>query len=163
MIGAAAGLLVMWLTTFLMKWIMAHPGKDLLVAAIGILLAVVLAFYAGLKPYPADYNEEGKLIVDGAKMANDTFKAVVWCIAFLVGWILERHCVGFSTDVPLETKLTRLVTGLLGYYAVSLIIVPLIKGWVAGPAGTVLSCFFQIFFITFFSPGAPGMRRRRAL
>ncbi|MBQ6508679.1 MAG: phosphatase PAP2 family protein [Flexilinea sp.] len=152
LVGAAAGLLMMWLTLRLTQWLEANPGKDLLVAAVGILLAVLLAFYAGLKSYPTDYDEAGKLLVDGAKMANDTFKGVGWCIAFFVGWILERRFVMFSTDVSLENKLTRLAIGLLGYYAVSLILVPQIKVWIAGPAGTVVSCFVQIFFITFIFP-----------
>ncbi len=152
LVGAAAGLLVMWLTCRLMDWIRENPGKDILVAVIGILLALILAFYAGLKPYPTDYDSNGKIIVDGAKMANDTFKGIGWCIAFLVGWILERRCVCFSTDVSLTRRFTRLVTGLLSYYAVSLILVPLIKSWISGPAGTVCTCFLQVFFITFIFP-----------
>lgn len=152
LVGSVSGLLVMWLIYRLMQWIAAHPGKDLMVAAVGILLAVLLAVYAALKPYPRDFDAEGKLLVDGAKMANDTFKGVGWCIAFLVGWILERRYVCFSTEVPLEKKLTRLVIGLLCHYAVSLILVAQIKSWIAGPAGTVISCFVQIFFITFIFP-----------
>ena len=126
--------------------------KDWIVVVVGLGLALALALYAGLKPYPADYDAEGKLIVDGAKMANDTFKGVGWCAAFLVGWILERRFVGFSTDVSLKKKLTRGAFGLLIYYAVSLILVPLLKSWIPGPAGTVISCFLQIFYITFLFP-----------
>ena len=85
-------------------------------------------------------------------MANDTFKGVGWCAAFLTGWILERRFVRFSTDVSLITKITRLAAGLLSYYAVSLILVPLVKGWVPGPAGTIVSCFLQMFFISFLFP-----------
>ena len=150
--GAAAGLLVMWLTVKLMKWVSDHPERDWLVFCIGVGLAVAVAVYAGFKPYPADYDAEGNLIVDGSKMANDTFKGVGWCAAFLTGWILERRFVRFSTDVSLITKITRLAAGLLSYYAVSLILVPLVKGWVPGPAGTIVSCFLQMFFISFLFP-----------
>ena len=152
LVGAAAGLLVMWLTAKLMHWVASHPDKDLLVAAIGILLAVLLAFYASLKPYPTDYDAEGKLLVDGAKMARDTFKGIGWCIAFLVGWILERRYVRFSTSISLETKLTRLAVGILCFYAVSLILVPLIARWLSAPLGQTISCFVQIFFVTFIFP-----------
>ena len=99
LVGALAGMLVMAATIRLMKWVEAHPGKDLLIAGIGILLAVSVAVYAAVKSYPEKLDAEGKLIVDGAKMANDTFKGVGWCTAFLVGWILERRCVGFTTEV----------------------------------------------------------------
>lgn len=152
LVGWVCGMLVMWLITKLMRWIEAHPEKDLLVVCIGIVLAAAVAVYAGVKSYPVDYNAEGKVLVDGAKMANDTFKGVGWCLAFLVGWILERRFVGFSTDVSSQRKLMRLGSGLLGYYAVSLILVPLVKNWIGGPAGTLISCFLQIFYIAFLFP-----------
>ena len=150
--GIAAGLLVMWLTTKLMRWIDAHPDKAWTIVLIGVGLAAAVAAYAALKPYPADFDAEGKLLADGAKMANDTFKAVGWCAAFLIGWALERKCVGFSTEVSVRTRVVRFVTGLLGYYAVSLILVPLLKGWINGPVGTAFSCFVQMFYICFFFP-----------
>ena len=152
LVGAAAGMTVMWLTVKLMRWIGAHPEKDMIVVCIGITLAVAIAIYAAVKPYPVDFDSEGKLLVDGAKMANDTFKAVGWCAAFLIGWALERRYVGFSTEVPPLTRIARLVTGLLGYYAVSLILMPLIKDWIPGAAGTVVSCFLQMIYVAFFFP-----------
>lgn len=152
LVGAGTGLLVMWLTSRLMRWITAHPDKDWLVVCVGIGLGIAVAVYAALKPYPADYNAEGKLIVDGAKMANDTFKGVGYCVAFLVGWILERHIVNFSTDVSMPQKLTRAVTGLFGYYVLSLILSPAIKAGMPEFAGTVFSCSLQMLYITFLFP-----------
>ncbi len=142
----------MLLTGKLMSWIDENPGKDWLVVVIGVLLAAAVAVYAGVKSYPADYDSAGKLLVDGAKMANDTFKGVGWCAAFIIGWFLERRFVGFSTDISLPRKLTRVTVGLLTYYAVSLILVPRVKVWIPGPAGTLSSCFVQMFFISFIYP-----------
>ena len=48
--------------------------------------------------------------------------------------------------------MARGVIGLMSYYAVSLILVPMIKGWISGPAGTLISCFFQMFFVAFLFP-----------
>ena len=152
LVGAAIGILVMWLTLRLMRWVEAHPEKDWIVVCTGIGLGIAVALYAALKAYPADYDAEGKLIVDGAKMANDTFKGVGYSVAFLVGWILERRFVGFSTDVPTKQKLMRAVMGLLSYYAVSLILLPWIREWIPGAAGTTLSCFIQVFYVTFLFP-----------
>ena len=152
LVGIVAGMLVMWLVCMLMDWIGRHPEKDWLVLAVGLVLAAALSVYAALKPYPMDYDAEGKLLVDGAKMANDTFKGVGWCAAFLIGWILERRFVGFSTEVSVPRKLTRIAIGLPIYYAVSLILVPLIKGWIPGPAGTIASCFVQMFYVSFLFP-----------
>ena len=142
----------MWLTFRLMNWVIRHPEKDIMVMCIGICLAVVVALYAGFKPYPVDFDAEGKLLVDGAKMANDTFKAVGWSSAFLTGWVLERRFIRFSTDVPLLTKVSRLIPGLLCYYAVSLILVPVCKDLIPGAAGTVVSCFLQMFYVPFLFP-----------
>ena len=153
LVGALVGILVMGLTVKLMNWVAAHPEKDILVAGIGIVLAIAIAVYAAVKPYPAHYDAEGKLLVDGTKMANDTFKGIGWCAAFLVGWVLERRFVGFSTDgITMAQRVTRVTTGLLSYYAVSLILVPLVKGWLPGAAGTIASCFVQFLYISFIFP-----------
>ena len=85
-------------------------------------------------------------------MANDTFKGVGYCAAFLIGWILERRFVGFSADVSPVRKLSRSIIGLFGYYAVSLILAALIKSWIAGPAGSALACFLQMFYVVFLFP-----------
>ena len=63
-----------------------------------------MAIYAGVKPYPIAKDAAGNVLVDGAKMANDTFKGVGWCAAFLTGWILERRFVQFPTNIFLERK-----------------------------------------------------------
>ncbi len=152
LVGMAVGLLVMWLTGKLMKWVEAHPEKDITVMCIGIGIAAAVAVFAALKSYPEDRDAAGKLLVDGAKMANDTFKGVGWAIGYLTGWVLERRFVGFSTDVPMATRVTRFVTGLLGFYAVSLIFVPLIKNGIPGAAGAIASCFLQMFYVSFLFP-----------
>ncbi len=150
--GIVAGTLVMYLTMKLMQWLENHPEKDLQVVCIGVGLAILVAIYAAVKPYPADFDAAGKVLVDGAKMANDTFKGVGWSIAFLTGWILERRFVRFSTDVSAMKKIMRLVFGLLSYYVVSLIFVPVIKGWIPGVPGIFISCYLQMLYVSFLFP-----------
>ena len=75
-----------------------------------------------------------------------------WSAAFLTGWLLERRYVGFSTEVPMLTRMTRMAHGLLGYYVVSLILVPLIKDGIAGTPGIITACFLQMFYISFIFP-----------
>ena len=152
LVGLGSAILVMWLTMKLIAWVEDHPGKDILVMCIGIGLSVAVATYAAVKSYPVDYDAAGKLLVDGAKMANDTYKGVGWCIGFMLGWVLEKRYVNFSTDIPMITRFTRLATGLLSYYAVSLILNFLLKNWLPGTGGTALSCFIQMFYITFLFP-----------
>ena len=150
-VGLVSGVLVMVLAALLMKWIDANPGKDWLVLLIGILIAAAVAIYAGVKPYPEDY-VDGKLIVDGAKMANDTFKGVGYCLGFIVGWFLERRFVKFNTEVTMMQRAVRVVFGVFSYYVVSLIIAVLVKNFVPGPAGTLISCFIKVFYVAFCFP-----------
>ena len=152
LVGTAAGILVMWLIFRMLQWVQENPDRDKLVVLAGVVLAAAVAVYAAVKPYPTDYDAAGKLIVDGAKMANDTFKGVGFSMGFLTGWFLERRYVKFTTDISLTRKLSRVVTGLLLYYAVSLIAVPVIKEVFAGPAGTLLSSYLQVFWISFLFP-----------
>ena len=149
LIGTGAGLLVMWFTAGLIAWVEKHPGYDIPVMCIGIAVSVAVAVFAALKSYPADYDAAGNLLVDGAKMANDTYKGVGWCIGFLAGWVLEMRYIGFSTDVPMTARVARLTTGLLCYYAVSLILLPLLKSLIPGAGGTIVSCFIQMFYVSF--------------
>ena len=152
LVGAGIGILIMWLTLRLVRWVESHPGRDWLVVCIGIGLCAAVAIYAAVKPYPEDYNADGQLIVDGAKMANDTFKGVGYAAGILVGWILERRFVRFSTDVSVQVKLMRTVIGLLGYYAISLVLLPQARTWIPGAAGTILTCFVQLLYVTFLFP-----------
>ena len=152
LVGAAAGILVMYLTMKLMQWVKIHPEKDILVVCIGVGLAIAVAIYAAVKPYPVDTDATGKVLVEGAKMANDTFKGVGWCAAFLTGWILERRFVQFSTNISMIKRMTRLTIGLMSYYVVSLIFVPVIKNWISGMPGTFVSCYLQMFYVSFIFP-----------
>ena len=152
LVGACVGVLVMYLAGKLMRWLESHPDKDVMVAVIGISVALAAALYAAVKPYPADYDANGELLVDGLKMANDTFKAVGWLSAFLVGWILERRHVSFTTEVPMQERFLRLTAGLLGYYLISLVINPVVKEALVGFSGTVITCFLQMFYVVYLFP-----------
>ncbi len=145
--GTVCGVVVMALILRLMRYIAEHPEKDILVVCVGVALAALLALYAALKPYPKDYNAEGKLIVDGARMAADTFKGVGWCAAFLTGWILERRFIKFTTDVSVSRRLLRFAFGMAGLAAITLWLMPLMKAAIPGPMGSVLGCFIQMLYV----------------
>lgn len=151
LVGIAVSLTVMWLIGLMMRWVDRHPNLDWIVVCAGFTLAAGLALYAALKPYPRDFDAEGKLIVDGAKMATDTFKGIGYAMGFLTGWILERRFVGFTVEVPAARRLARCAAGLFGFYAVTLILVPWIRE-LPDPVGAVIACFVQTFWITFLFP-----------
>lgn len=149
--GTAAGLLVMWAALRVTGWLKENPGKEWIPALTGLVLAAAVAVYAGVKTYPEDYVDT-VLIVDGMKMARDTFKGAGGCCGFLVGWILERRFVGFSTDVAMGRKASRASAGILGFYAVNLIIAPLVNGWIGGFTGAFMSLFIPMLYVSFIYP-----------
>ena len=134
------------------EWLKKHPKMDLLVAGIGIAIAIAVAIYASVKSYPVDYDAQGKILVDGHKMAQDTFKAVGWASGFFAGWVLERRFVKFEDDVSLQLRAVRATVGLFCYYIVTLIINPLIKSVTPSGAGNVIRCFIQMFCVVFLFP-----------
>ena len=152
LVGVVLGLIVMLLTGKLLEWLKKHPKMDLLVAGIGIAIAIAVAIYASVKSYPVDYDAGGKILVDGHKMAQDTFKAVGWASGFFAGWVLERRFVKFEDDVSLQLRAVRATVGLFCYYIVTLIINPLIKSVTPSSAGNVIRCFIQMFCIVFLFP-----------
>ncbi len=152
LVGLGSGVLVMWLTIQLIGWINKNPGKDIMIMCVGIGISVIVAIFAAVKPYPVDYDEAGRILVDGARMAVDTYKGVGWCVGYLAGWVLERRYLHFSTDISMMTRMTRLATGLLGYYAVSLILNSLLKSGIPGAAGTIITSFIQVFYVSFIFP-----------
>lgn len=152
LVGICTGVLMMWLTSRLIVWIDKNPDKDIMVMCIGIGISIIVAIFAAVKPYPVDYNEAGQILVEGSKMAVDTYKGAGWCMGYLVGWVLERRYLHFSTEISIMTRMTRLSTGLLSYYAVSLILNSLLKSYIPGVAGTLITCFIQMFYVTFIFP-----------
>ena len=151
--GMTLGIIVMWLTQKIIDWAEKKSGRDILVMGIGLLLSLALSLYAAFKSYPTDFDADGKLLVDGAKMANDTFRGTGWCTAVFIGWVLERRFVKFSTDgLSLGERATRLAAGLLSYYALDLILFRLLKTVIGGAFGTFFSCFLELFYVIFLFP-----------
>ena len=48
--------------------------------------------------------------------------------------------------------MTEQTTGFLSYYGISLILTPLLKSGIPGAGGTILSCYIQMFYVTFIFP-----------
>ncbi len=151
-VGAALGLLVVYLASRLMDHVKENPEKDIKVACIGVAFAIIAAVYVLVKPYPTRCDEAGKLLIDGRLLCNDGINGVGYFTAFLIGWVLERRLVRFSTDVSLYVKAERLIAGLLGYYAISTILVPLMRKLLPLTVSTFFSSFGQMFYIVFLFP-----------
>jgi membrane-associated phospholipid phosphatase len=151
-VGGLTGLVVMFLTSLLMRWVDRHPDRDWLVVVCILVISVIIAVYAALKSYPVDLDAEGNVLVDGAKMAKDTFKGCGWAAGILIGWLLERRYVNFTTDVDGVTRITRAIVGLFFYYVLTLVALTPLTGLLPAPFDTIVSSFLSMFYIVWFFP-----------
>ena len=119
-----------------------------------------------MKSLPEDYID-GKLIVDGVKMANDTFKGVGYCLGFhLIGWFLEEDSceVRYGRCNASDAECSACChPAFSGYYIVSLIIETLIKNFMPAAAGNLITCFIRdvlcgLFAFPFFMKALTGPR-----
>lgn len=67
------------------------------------------------------------------------------------GFTVNMDDVNFSY-ISMKKRFTRLAVGLLSYYVVSLIFVPLVKDGISGAPGTFVSCYLQILYVSFIFP-----------
>ena len=56
-------------TAKLIPWIEANPKNDIAVMCIAIVIAIAVAVFAAFKSYPVDYDDAGKILVDGNILA----------------------------------------------------------------------------------------------
>lgn len=110
-VGFVEACLVIWLVSRLLAWVEAGEGRDLVVLAWGAALVAAGLVYVTLKPYPAEYIG-GKLLVDPFEMIEDCYKSAGVVLGVLVGWVIERRFIGFSTDgMDLRRGVLRLIVG----------------------------------------------------
>ena len=151
-VGAVCALLIMWFCRIVLQKTESKQNADIVIAAISIVISIAIAFYAQFKSYPVDYDKEGKILVEGIKMASDCFKGVGWSLGYFVGAVLEKRYVNFSSDGTVQQRAIRLVGGLLGFYFVNLILCSIIKLFITGTLATIVTNFFVMLYITLIFP-----------
>lgn len=112
-VGAALGLIVVFLGAKAWEWIYAKPNRDFVLLCAGVILTALFLLYISVKSYPMDYGADGKLLVDPAKMKTDGYKDAGRFLGVMIGWFLERRFVRFSMDVSAAKKTTRCCVGVL--------------------------------------------------
>lgn len=112
---AAMALALVCLLVFskLLRWVDAHPEKDVVVAAVAVVLCVAMVIFALFRPYPMDYNEAGELLVDPFDMITDCMTNAALFGGFMIGWCIERRCIGFKVEGSAKDRVLRAVIGLI--------------------------------------------------
>ena len=109
LVGITLGIVILWLMSVLFKYLAAHPEKENIFLAAGVILGIAALFYITLKPYPLDFIDD-KLLVDPQKMMKDGYGDIGIMIAFCVGRFVEKTWIKYE---PVMTKKT-LVAGVTG-------------------------------------------------
>lgn len=152
LVGAILSSLVMFAVYRVIDKYGENEKARLLMVGTPIVIDILLAIYASCKSYPLDYDATGKVLVEGAKMANDTFKNIGWSLAFFLGYFIEKKWIRFH-DCETKTQAgARMIFGLLGFYIFNIIVCPFIKNTLGGTAGTIISCFVIVFYIVVIFP-----------
>lgn len=148
LVGIVSTLVVLVIIGKLFDKMEDNPNMDLIIVGVGILISVLLIAYATLKSYPMDYDAAGKLIVDPAKMALETFKDAGFSIGLLVSWLIERRFIKFSSEGSIDKKILRLIGGFIGLQILMYILYPIVSKAFIPQVGRFLSFFmFPFFFI----------------
>ncbi len=81
------------------------------------------------------------------------------CCGYRVGWNCAPVTPAISSITTANTDLAARAlpdeSGLFlcrPYGRISLILVPAVKGWVSGQLGTFVSCYLQMFYVSFLFP-----------
>lgn len=126
-VGAIEAIVVMAIVEKLMGWAEAKEGRDIVIAAVLVVLSLALVAYGTLRPYPMDY-VDGELLVDPAAMIKDCYKMAGAVIGIGVGWVAERRLVGFSTEgIRVPERIMRFLVGVAVMLPTRLFLDPLIR------------------------------------
>ena len=108
-VGCVSTVGMMALTGLIENWSDKKPSRDWLILAATAAVCVAAALYYVKKPYPMDYNEAGKLLVNPVSMRADAYEGLGFLLAFSICRPFERRW--FDFDLALSTR-ARVVVGI---------------------------------------------------
>ena len=94
--------LILFAVSFISKKVNGNDKNLDILTVIGVIVVIVSLIYIQVKPYPMDYDEAGKLLVNPSKMMNDCFKACGSFLGLLIGSFVDRHYMHF--EIPEGAK-----------------------------------------------------------
>ena len=110
-VGLLISVLSLFLAAKLFAYLDEHPEKENWFLLGGFVACCLALVYITFKPYPMDYNEAGKLIVDPQKMMNDGYGDLGKVMGFIIARFVEKTWIRFK---PLEKGWVSVVVCLFG-------------------------------------------------
>ena len=150
-VGCIISLLSLFGTAKLFSYLEKNPEKEGALLLGGFVFCVLALVYITFKPYPMDYNAEGKLIVDPQKMMNDGYGDLGKMIGFCIARFIEKKWIKFS---PLKNGWKSVVLCILGLVPMIFLkqyFSPFMKELLGGHWGKlVFAVIYAFYYIAFF-------------
>ena len=151
-VGLVLGVLAVWVSAKIFRYIDAHPESENMFLCLGFLAGVAAIAYIRLKSYPVDY-VEGKILVKPESMIPSSTSDISLILGLVTGRYVEKRWVKFSPDWTLSPSWAA-VKGLIlcgvGLWIYSFIIYTvkgeLVKALGAFP-GRIVYGFTNTFFV----------------
>ena len=151
-VGFSLTALLLFLLYKVVEWAEKGKNRDLILLGITVVLIIAAICYFINKSYPHDYNAEGKLIVDPAVMVLNSYCGCGMFLGAVLGWVIERRFINFTTDVSTDKKLLRCLSGIIIYYVVLFVLFNVFIAVLGPAAGKFAGGFAVVFYMTAVHP-----------
>ena len=150
-VGCIISLLSLFETAKLFSYLEKNPEKEDALLLGSFVFCVLALVYITFKPYPMDYNAEGKLIVDPQKMMNDGYGDLGKMIGFCIARFIEKKWIRFN---PLKNgwkSAILCIAGLIPLILLKNYFSPFMKELLGGHWGKlVFSVIYAFYYIALF-------------
>lgn len=155
-VSIICGTAMLFAARWLLKVVDEKPGTDKYILLAGVVIGALLVLYAQFKSYPVDYDANGAVIVDPAKMAIDSYKNAGMGMGFFLGWFLERRYIRFSTDGAWWVKAIRFVVLAVSYVYLKKLLALVVGLFLTGGLASAVEAFGYTLYLM---AGAPLLIR----
>ena len=102
--GFAASCVALVIAALLERWTDKDFSRDRWYLIGGLVLCAVLVLYYELKSFPLIYADDGSLLVDPARMRNDSYEGIGALSTFVICRYIERHKFHFDTQLSWKNR-----------------------------------------------------------
>lgn len=151
-VGILLGVLSVYIGHKVFAYLDRHPENDAKVMIIFALMGILTMVYITYKPYPMDYNADGKLIVDPVKMQIDSWGDAGAFAPFILAWYVESRFVKFEPTGFNVKGVILCIVGMIPLHYIIWNLGGVMQGILGPHAGKLASKSIMLFYIVVFWP-----------
>ena len=151
-VGILLGVLSVYIGHKVFAYLDRHPENDAKVMIIFALMGILTMVYITYKPYPMDYNADGKLIVDPVKMQIDSWGDAGAFAPFILAWYIESRFVKFEPTGFNVKGVILCIVGMIPLHYIIWNLGGVMQGILGPHAGKLASKSIMLFYIVVFWP-----------